>query len=1029
MEKTLLISLILLFTVFLQFSTAVDYYVDTSGSDGGGNDGSAGKPWKTVNYSIGQLSPGDTLHLAAGQTFSEQVYFAPGSGGTAGNPVTLTTDSGNPANISSPNVNNHACYIYNTGYITFSNIVFQGQGMDVSNKDGVNAYADDARYPGLQFIGCTFTGFGKSGLVIGGWGGAAYGFSDVLVQDCVSHDNRTCGMSTYGEYASANTNVTFRNCTVYNNLGDPAASSHTGSGIVLGGVTDGLMEYCIAYNNGERCTTTGGPVGLWMYQCTRVTIQYCEAYQNHAVNCDGGGFDIDGGAQDCIIQYCYSHDNDGPGFLICQYSGARAYTDNIVRYNISENDARKNGFGGLHFYSSGSNGGLVGTLIYGNTIYNEYTYTVRFQNTSGQTGTKLWNNIFITDNNKILVSGSPSTSVAKFEGNCYWASGGTFSVAGYSTLAAWRTAKSQEVKGGSDVGFKADPLVGDAGNGGTIGDTSLLSNLTAYKLTDSSPCINTGIDIAADYSISTGTQDFYGNTIPVDSAFDVGAHDRAAPAATAPEMNVKGNSQNITDGDTSPSVNDHTDFGSISVSGGAVSRTFTVENSGDAELILSGTPKVAVSGTGAGAFTVIVEPSSPVAVSGSTTFTVSFDPSAAQVYNAVLSIDNNDSDENPYNFSIRGTGTADPEPEIEIQGNGAVINDGDITPSSADHTDFGGAVIGTGSVVRTFTVSNTGDADLTVSGISLAGSDAGEYSVSSDPTPTVLSPGTDVDFQITFSPSAAGAQDAEVQVTNDDADEALYTFAVTGTGTAAPEPEIEITGNSTVISDGDTTPSTADHTSFGGTDIAAGSVTRTFTIENSGDADLYVSDISLGGTDAGEFSVSSDPSPVTLGPGGTADFDVTFDPSSAGLLEAEVQVSSDDSDESLYTFAISGTGTDVNPDDLDGDGMDDTWESENGVDDPDGDPDGDLVTNLEEFQHGTDPNLVDSDGDLYSDREEIDAGYDPLDPHDNPANASENTKVSGCSFSGTASGDSSMLVLLITGLLGFVFKRRSLKNK
>ena len=47
--------------------------------------------------------------------------------------------------------------------------------------------------------------------------------------------------------------------------------------------------------------------------------------------------------------------------------------------------------------------------------------------------------------------------------------------------------------------------------------------------------------------------------------------------------------------------------------------------------------------------------------------------------------------------------------------------------------------------------------------------------------------------------------------------------------------------------------------------------------------------------------------------------------------------------------------------DADGDGMDDNWESEHGVDDPDGDEDGDELTNLYEFLAGTDPHMYDSD--------------------------------------------------------------------
>lgn len=67
-----------------------------------------------------------------------------------------------------------------------------------------------------------------------------------------------------------------------------------------------------------------------------------------------------------------------------------------------------------------------------------------------------------------------------------------------------------------------------------------------------------------------------------------------------------------------------------------------------------------IGGTNAADFTVNVQPTSPVAATnGTTTFQVTFDPSASGTRTATISIANDDADENPYNFSIQGTGTAD----------------------------------------------------------------------------------------------------------------------------------------------------------------------------------------------------------------------------------------------------------------------------------------------------------------------------------------------------------------------------------
>jgi hypothetical protein len=68
--------------------------------------------------------------------------------------------------------------------------------------------------------------------------------------------------------------------------------------------------------------------------------------------------------------------------------------------------------------------------------------------------------------------------------------------------------------------------------------------------------------------------------------------------------------------------------------------------------------------------------------------------------------------------------------------------------------------------------------------------------------------------------------------------------------------------------------------------------------------------------------------------------------------------------------------------DVDGDGMPDGWEQENGVDDPNGDPDLDLGVNLVEYLLGTDPHNSDTDGGGEGDYSEAVYGRDPLDPGD-----------------------------------------------
>jgi M6 family metalloprotease-like protein len=265
---------------------------------------------------------------------------------------------------------------------------------------------------------------------------------------------------------------------------------------------------------------------------------------------------------------------------------------------------------------------------------------------------------------------------------------------------------------------------------------------------------------------------------------------------SAPEMNVKGNSVSIVDGDTTPSSADHTEFGSVGVTGGTVERVFTVENTGNANLTLSGSPLVSISGANAADFTVTAVPTSPVSAGGSTTFTVRFDPSAAGARTASISIANNDADENPYNFDILGTGSAVAIPEMDVKGNGVSITDGDTTPSSADNTEFGSVSVTGGTVDRVFTVENTGNANLTLSGsplVSISGANAADFTVTVIPTSPV-SAGGSTTFTVRFDPSAAGARTASISIANDDTDENPYNFDILGTGSAAIASERVVNG-------------------------------------------------------------------------------------------------------------------------------------------------------------------------------------------------------------------------------------------
>jgi len=123
-----------------------------------------------------------------------------------------------------------------------------------------------------------------------------------------------------------------------------------------------------------------------------------------------------------------------------------------------------------------------------------------------------------------------------------------------------------------------------------------------------------------------------------------------------PEIDILGNGVSITTGDSTPDTADHTDFGNVYIDGNAGIRTFTIENSGNANLILTGDPLIDISGPHAGDYSLDLFPGSPVAAGGQTSFRISFEPTAPDSRQATVTIYNSDSDESTFTFSIQGTG-------------------------------------------------------------------------------------------------------------------------------------------------------------------------------------------------------------------------------------------------------------------------------------------------------------------------------------------------------------------------------------
>jgi hypothetical protein len=117
-----------------------------------------------------------------------------------------------------------------------------------------------------------------------------------------------------------------------------------------------------------------------------------------------------------------------------------------------------------------------------------------------------------------------------------------------------------------------------------------------------------------------------------------------------PNISITGNSVCIANTDNTPSATDFTDYGNSS--GPEIIRTFTILNTGGTTLNIGA---ITITGANAGDFTVVTPPAATVAPGGSTTFAVQFLSLVLGPRNAVINVANDDADEQPFTFAVRGT--------------------------------------------------------------------------------------------------------------------------------------------------------------------------------------------------------------------------------------------------------------------------------------------------------------------------------------------------------------------------------------
>jgi hypothetical protein len=482
-------------------------------------------------FNMLDLEPGDSVFFRAGDVFNGSLMLDASDTGTdsSGNlimPIVIGSYGGAPGDRASirSHPTSEALFAYNSAGIELSNLDFFNGGTHASNNSSGLQFMLDASAGGggghfqhIRIENVVSRGFHRSGLSLFSSSGA--GYQDVEVTSSEFHDNEFAGIEISAAQWTelVHRDIRIEEVVAHSNQGFAGCQPHCGHGIVIGQVDGAVIENSVAHSNGIAAGR--GNVGIWTWQSNDVTIQRNSAYGNRSPNGgDGGGFDIDGGVTNSIVQYNTSQDNAGAGFLLAEFGFAEPMQQNVFRYNVSVND-------GVDNYGAFTIWGEHPTSIASSALFHNNTAVVDRQLAPNSRGT-VWfvnsnhdditfiSNLFVALNGAALIDGSTSVEQARFINNAFWTEDGTVRIDGveFASVQDWAAASGQEMLDGQFVGLQADP--------------QLTTNGT-YQLRPSSPLIDAGLppDSVAwpDLFSGVGPVDLYGTTVPQGAGVDIGA--------------------------------------------------------------------------------------------------------------------------------------------------------------------------------------------------------------------------------------------------------------------------------------------------------------------------------------------------------------------------------------------------------------------------------------------------------------------------------------------------------------------------
>lgn len=365
-----------------------------------------------------------------------------------------------------------------------------------------------------------------------------------------------------------------------------------------------------------------------------------------------------------------------------------------------------------------------------------------------------------------------------------------------------------------------------------------------------------------------------------------------------PVINVKGNNITIPNGSTTTSTGNNTDFGTTLISA-PITKTFTIENNGSANLILDNPAVLMLDGSKG--FNVSAQPATnPMTGYSNQTFTITFTKTTPGIYEDTVMIGSNASNTTVYSYKIKAQVL---EPVLNVS---TTALSGFTYPLSQGPSATQNFTVNASNLSSDVTVTSTTNWEISTN-LTYDGSNASPYNSITLPKTASNTAQTNPSIHVRLKDGLPiGIYSGTITIATPGT--ASKTIALSGEVTAGI-PSIKVTGAGSTINNGSSNPTGLNNTLFAATNLGSSSIIKDYVIENRGALPLVINEITLTGADVSNFVLINPPAPgTTLNQFETYTFSAQFAPVSEGVKNATVTISNNDSTKNPFTFAIRGNG-------------------------------------------------------------------------------------------------------------------------